>query len=86
VFDEDTPNEEIYRCTTQPLIESVFRGSKVTCFAYGQTVSFIYQYLYYTLPFNLGVGKDVHNDGEGSRWSVWTIRSRYFLFFTYPSI
>ncbi|KAK2953566.1 putative Diatom spindle kinesin-1 [Blattamonas nauphoetae] len=39
VFDEDCANEEVYRCTAQPLIESVFQGGRVTCFAYGQTGS-----------------------------------------------
>ncbi|KAK2964855.1 putative Diatom spindle kinesin-1 [Blattamonas nauphoetae] len=39
VFDEDCPNEDVYRCTAQPLIESVFQGGRVTCFAYGQTGS-----------------------------------------------
>ncbi|KAH7831620.1 putative Kinesin motor domain [Monocercomonoides exilis] len=39
VFDEDSTNEEIYRCTAQPLVEKVFHGGKATCFAYGQTGS-----------------------------------------------
>eukprot|EP00127_Corallochytrium_limacisporum_P005363 Clim_evm39s203 gene=Clim_evmTU39s203 len=39
VFEDDTPNEEVYRRTAKPLIESVFEGTKCTCFAYGQTGS-----------------------------------------------
>ncbi|KAJ4460491.1 putative Kinesin-related protein 6 [Paratrimastix pyriformis] len=39
VFDQDVGNEQIYRCTSYPLVESIFRGGKATCFAYGQTGS-----------------------------------------------
>lgn len=38
VFDEDQNNDFIYRCTCQPLIPTIFKGGKATCFAYGQTV------------------------------------------------
>ncbi|XP_054831629.1 kinesin-like protein KIF2A [Eublepharis macularius] len=38
-FDEGASNESVYRHTAQPLVESVFRGGRATCFAYGQTGS-----------------------------------------------
>ncbi|KXS20169.1 kinesin-domain-containing protein [Gonapodya prolifera JEL478] len=39
VFDEAANNEDVYRRTAQPLVESIFTGGKATCFAYGQTGS-----------------------------------------------
>ena len=39
VFDTEESNYEIYRRTAQPLIDSVFKRGKATCFAYGQTGS-----------------------------------------------
>ena len=36
-FDETMSNAEIYQLTAAPLVESVFEGTNVTCFAYGQT-------------------------------------------------
>ncbi|XP_070541797.1 kinesin-like protein KIF24 [Ptychodera flava] len=37
VFDENQSNEQIYERTAKPLVNSVFKGGKATCFAYGQT-------------------------------------------------
>lgn len=43
IFDEALPegvtNDEVYRSTVQPLIQTLFWGGKATCFAYGQTGS-----------------------------------------------
>lgn len=39
VFDDASPNEEVYRRTAKPLVEYTFTGGKATCFAYGQTGS-----------------------------------------------
>lgn len=36
-FDEDTDQDEVYRCTTKFLISGVFRGFNATVFAYGNT-------------------------------------------------
>ncbi|EPZ32643.1 kinesin-domain-containing protein [Rozella allomycis CSF55] len=38
-FDIDATNEEVYRRTAYPLVESIFNNGKATCFAYGQTGS-----------------------------------------------
>ncbi|KAL8163717.1 UNVERIFIED_CONTAM: hypothetical protein K2H54_035194 [Gekko kuhli] len=38
-FDEGATNESVYKHTAQPLLETVFRGGRATCFAYGQTGS-----------------------------------------------
>ncbi|KAH9326169.1 hypothetical protein KI387_006347 [Taxus chinensis] len=37
VLDEYVTNEEVYRCTVEPIIPTLFRRTKATCFAYGQT-------------------------------------------------
>lgn len=39
VFDEKTNTEQLYQFSAKPLVDSVFAGSKATCFAYGQTGS-----------------------------------------------
>uniref|UniRef100_G1Q658 Kinesin-like protein n=1 Tax=Myotis lucifugus TaxID=59463 RepID=G1Q658_MYOLU len=38
-FDDTASNEQVYKFTAQPLVESVFRQGMATCFAYGQTGS-----------------------------------------------
>ncbi|CAI4226408.1 unnamed protein product [Auanema sp. JU1783] len=38
-FDENTPNEMVYRFTAQPLVKTIFEKGFATCFAYGQTGS-----------------------------------------------
>lgn len=38
-FDHTASNEQVYKFTAQPLVESVFRKGMATCFAYGQTGS-----------------------------------------------
>uniref|UniRef100_A0A061RM21 Kinesin-like protein n=1 Tax=Tetraselmis sp. GSL018 TaxID=582737 RepID=A0A061RM21_9CHLO len=38
-LDEFVSNDDVYRCTVQPLVGTLFRGGKATCFAYGQTGS-----------------------------------------------
>eukprot|EP00871_Galdieria_phlegrea_P002298 jgi/Galph1/3069/GphlegSOOS_G1752.1 len=37
VFNEEANNMTVYKSCTQPLIHAIFKGYKVTCFAYGQT-------------------------------------------------
>ncbi|ODV85403.1 hypothetical protein CANARDRAFT_186243, partial [[Candida] arabinofermentans NRRL YB-2248] len=37
LFDEDSTQEQVYECTTQPLLESVIDGFNSTIFAYGAT-------------------------------------------------
>ena len=39
VFDEGVDNAQLYVQTVQPLVGTIFRGGKGTCFAYGQTGS-----------------------------------------------
>uniref|UniRef100_A0AC35TU35 Kinesin-like protein n=1 Tax=Rhabditophanes sp. KR3021 TaxID=114890 RepID=A0AC35TU35_9BILA len=39
VFDEHSGNEDVYKATIQPLIQTFFEQGFVTCFAYGQTGS-----------------------------------------------
>jgi kinesin family member 2/24 len=39
VFDEDITNDALYLAAVQPLIATVFRAGRATCFAYGQTGS-----------------------------------------------
>uniref|UniRef100_A0A0N5BK68 Kinesin-like protein n=1 Tax=Strongyloides papillosus TaxID=174720 RepID=A0A0N5BK68_STREA len=39
VFDEHATNDNIYKVTTQPLVQTFFDQGFVTCFAYGQTGS-----------------------------------------------
>uniref|UniRef100_A0A0K0EUF7 Kinesin-like protein n=1 Tax=Strongyloides venezuelensis TaxID=75913 RepID=A0A0K0EUF7_STRVS len=39
VFDEHATNDNIYKVTTQPLVQTFFEQGFVTCFAYGQTGS-----------------------------------------------
>ncbi|KAK9812765.1 hypothetical protein WJX72_003335 [[Myrmecia] bisecta] len=36
---EGVSNDEVYRSTVQPLVATIFKGGKATCFAYGQTGS-----------------------------------------------
>ncbi|NWU61577.1 KIF2A protein, partial [Pterocles burchelli] len=38
-FDDCASNELVYRYTAQPLVDTIFRGSMATCFAYGQSGS-----------------------------------------------
>ena len=35
-LDEGVTNDQVYRNTVQPLVATLFRGGKATCFAYGQ--------------------------------------------------
>jgi kinesin family protein 2/24 len=39
VLDETVSNDRVYSLTVQPLVHTLFRGGKTTCFAYGQTGS-----------------------------------------------
>jgi len=36
VFDLDDDNRKVYEYTAKPLVESIFKGTRATCFAYGQ--------------------------------------------------
>jgi kinesin family protein 2/24 len=36
-FDETAKNQDVYNSCAKPLVQAFFDGSKVTCFAYGQT-------------------------------------------------
>lgn len=36
---DNVTNDEVYRSTVQPLVATIFKGGKATCFAYGQTGS-----------------------------------------------
>ncbi|GJQ12109.1 hypothetical protein GpartN1_g3900.t1 [Galdieria partita] len=36
-FDENAKNQDVYNSCAKPLVQAFFDGSKVTCFAYGQT-------------------------------------------------
>ena len=38
-LDEHVNNDDVYKLTVQPLVTTVFRQGKATCFAYGQTGS-----------------------------------------------
>ncbi|XP_072918987.1 kinesin-like protein KIF2C isoform X2 [Hemitrygon akajei] len=38
-FDESVTNEEVYRFTAKPLVQTIFERGMATCFAYGQTGS-----------------------------------------------
>lgn len=38
-FDENTPNDLVYRYSAQPLVNTIFQGGNAMCFAYGQTGS-----------------------------------------------
>ena len=38
-LDESVGNDEVYRSTVQPLVATIFKNGKATCFAYGQTGS-----------------------------------------------
>ncbi|XP_061588236.1 kinesin-like protein KIF2C isoform X2 [Cololabis saira] len=38
-FDHSATNDLVYKFTAKPLVQSIFEGSKATCFAYGQTGS-----------------------------------------------
>jgi len=42
VFDETSTNEELYKTTTEPLVQGALNGAKSTLFAYGQTGTIIY--------------------------------------------
>ena len=35
-MNEDVTNDQVYSYTVQPLVATLFRGGKATCFAYGQ--------------------------------------------------
>ena len=35
-MDESVTNDQVYAYTVQPLVATLFRGGKATCFAYGQ--------------------------------------------------
>lgn len=35
-MNEDVTNDQVYQFTVQPLVATLFRGGKATCFAYGQ--------------------------------------------------
>ncbi len=36
-LDESVSNEDVYSCSVKPLIHTLFRNGKASCFAYGQT-------------------------------------------------
>lgn len=38
-LDENVTNDDVYKITVQPLVTTIFRQGKATCFAYGQTGS-----------------------------------------------
>lgn len=38
-FDENTPNDLVYKYSAQPLVRTIFEGGNAMCFAYGQTGS-----------------------------------------------
>jgi kinesin family member 2/24 len=38
-LDESVTNEQVYKCTVEPLVHTLFKQGKSTCFAYGQTGS-----------------------------------------------
>lgn len=38
-LNEDVTNDDVYKITVQPLVTTIFRQGKATCFAYGQTGS-----------------------------------------------
>ena len=38
-LNEAVTNDEVYKITVQPLVATIFRQGKATCFAYGQTGS-----------------------------------------------
>ena len=38
-LDDNVTNDEVYRTTVQPLVATIFKNGKATCFAYGQTGS-----------------------------------------------
>lgn len=38
-LDDNVSNDTVYRNTVQPLVATIFKGGKATCFAYGQTGS-----------------------------------------------
>lgn len=38
-LNESVTNDDVYRITVQPLVTTIFRHGKATCFAYGQTGS-----------------------------------------------
>lgn len=38
-FDDNTPNDLVYKYSAQPLVRTIFEGGNAMCFAYGQTGS-----------------------------------------------
>lgn len=58
---DNVTNDEVYRTTVQPLVATIFKNGKATCFAYGQTgsgktytmqvICYRYLQLAYTRPF-----------------------------------
>ena len=38
-LNESVTNDDVYKITVQPLVTTIFRQGKATCFAYGQTGS-----------------------------------------------
>ncbi len=38
-LDESVSNEDVYRTTIAPLVHTLFKNGKASCFAYGQTGS-----------------------------------------------
>lgn len=38
-LNENVSNDDVYKITVQPLVTTIFRQGKATCFAYGQTGS-----------------------------------------------
>ena len=36
-LDATVSNDAVYRSTVQPLVATIFKAGKATCFAYGQT-------------------------------------------------
>ena len=41
VFDLEDDNRKVYEYTAKPLVESIFKGSRATCFAYGQVLFYV---------------------------------------------
>lgn len=65
-FDDSCNNEIVYKYTAKPLVQTIFEGGMATCFAYGQTGTFlkkknIFKKLNYFIYFKLRLGKNSHN-------------------------